>query len=718
MATTGTAIVNTSKSFPVAVQQTPNDGGFDIGAMLSVLLRRKWYVVFWTVLGIAAGVYFLTQVAVEKFTARTSIVLLEREQNIVDIESVVSDMGSDDASIMTEAEVLRGRDLIGQLVDTLDLTDDPEFNWTLRSPPLLSPGRIIELVAGPQDPGPALSERAIRDITIDAVLDTVSITNVSNTYVFRITAETWDAEKSARITDMLAELYIANQVDQKLEITERATQWLADRASELQIKLEVDKNAVNSFLTETDLVSAEDLAGLNRQSKSFRQRLEELREQGVQLNARIAAFETAMANGDPAGIAAMSEDPLLERLAAEAAVDAAIRTSFDARATQVRDQLALDQSRTEAQIGAVSTSLDDINSRIAKQSQDLLTLQQLEREAEATRLIYEYFLSRLNEASVQGGIQEADSRMLSAAVIPLEASSPKKALILIASAFLGLMLGSLLVLRGEARKQGFRTAREAEDVVGLPVFGQIPQAPKKRRLAVMKYAISNPASALLEAVRNLRTSLLLSNSNTAPQVIMITSALPDEGKSSQTMLLAHTFAQSGRKVIVIECDTRRRALREFFERRDVTKKPGLYALASGKASFEEAVITHDEAKFDMILGTEIEENPADFFMSKRFTDILTEARARYDVVFLDVPPVLVVSDARTIGRYADAILFAVRWDSTHRNSVLDGVDSLRQFGLKVHGLILTQIDPKGLRKYGQYGEYIADYSYGAKYHKN
>ncbi len=157
------------------------------------------------------------------------------------------------------------------------------------------------------------------------------------------------------------------------------------------------------------------------------------------------------------------------------------------------------------------------------------------------------------------------------------------------------------------------------------------------------------------------------------------------------------MAGLGKKVLLVECDVRRRTLVEYFR---AEPRPGLVSVLAGNSRFEDAVYHDPEIDCDILFADTPNINAADLFSSERFKTFLDEKRAQYDMVVLDTPPVLIVSDARVIGKLADAILFVVRWDKTSRKEVLEGIRSLESLGLKVTGLVLSRISRKGLRQYG------------------
>lgn len=692
----------------------------DLGALLHTIWRGKFWIMLTALIGLFLGGYYAFSVAVPQYTASSVVMLESRQEQVVDLDSVVSGLSGDQASINTELEVLRARGLLEKLVNKMDLINDPEFNSSLRPAKKYSVGAAIRLVReqiqGPLPAPSPRSEREILDSTISSVLGAISVSNVRQSYVFRIKAVTENPEKSAAIANQLAELYIRDQLEVKFEATEQATTWLTERVAELQIALEQSENAAKEFNANTDLVSVETLGGLNRQIKDLRERQLNAARSAQEVATQVTLLKSAQSGGDRGQMAALVDDRILNRtLSMIEAGDVNAATAFDAQFQGIIERAELEQARAANQSEALTRSIAELDVRIESQSNDLLSLQQLRREAEANRLLYEYFLGRLKETSVQQGIQQADSRLLSAAVVPRGPSAPRKSMILALSLILGSFAGAGLVLAREMSQTGIRTSEELERLTGKTVMGQIPMIPARRRKNVLKYLIEKPNSAAAEAIRNLRTSVLLSNVDNPPKVIMSTSSLPGEGKTTQSLALTQNFAGLGKKVLLIEGDIRRRVFSQYF---DIKEDLGLLSVLSGKATLEEAAVFNKELGADVLIGEQSSTNAADVFSSKKFSEFLDKARETYDAIIIDTPPVLVVPDARVIGQSVDAILYTVKWDQTTRTQVREGLRMFETVNLKVTGLVLGQINAKGMKRYGYGGEYGAYGAYGAKYYHN
>ena len=340
-----------------------------------------------------------------------------------------------------------------------------------------------------------------------------------------------------------------------------------------------------------------------------------------------------------------------------------------------------------------------------------MKLEQLQRDAAADASLYEYFLGRLKENSINEGIQQADSRILSYGVprgSTLNRSGTKRRVIMtwVLLAAIGLIIRELL-------QNGIRVPDELEQMTGLPVMGQIPKIPVGKRRDVLDYLVDKPASAAAEAIRNLRTSVMLSNLDNPPQIIMSTSSVPGEGKTTQSIALTQNFAAMGKKVLLIEGDIRRRVFSEYFSIED---KAGLLSVLSGSVEVADVIVHEPRLDADVLVGEPSKTNAADVFSSERFGALLQEARRHYDIIIIDTPPVLVVPDARVIGQKVDAILYTVKWNTTTKAQLREGLRFFETVNLKVSGLVLGQIDPAGMKRYGYGDRYGAYGKYGKKYY--
>jgi capsular exopolysaccharide synthesis family protein len=562
----------------------------------------------------------------------------------------------------------------------------------------------------------------LRRATVSALRGAVEAEWLDGTYVLKIRATTPDPEHSAKIANAMARYYILDQLETKFEATRQATNWLTERVADLRVELEAAEQSVEAYSSGSTLVSEEALLAASRQVKDLRERATAIGDERADTARRLAGIETARAATDFAAIATLAREPRLRTMADEiarldqasqGAARAALVARFDAEMDRATARMAFSIERLEGQEATVRKTTAELEVKLEEQSRSLVELRQLQREAEASRLIYEFFLGRLKETSVQEGIQRPDARILTEAEAPGKPSSPNRGMTLMIGGGAGIFLALLLGFLFERLNTTFRSTDELEVRTGQSVIGTIPMAPVNRRRALLQYLVDKPTSSVAEAVRNLRTSVLLANVDHPPKVIMLTSALPGEGKTTCCIALAQISEALGKRVLLIECDIRRRTFRNYF---DLPDRGGLLSVLSGARSFEETVYLDESSGLYILPGEESSVNAADIFASQRFADFITEMRQHFDFIFIDTPPVLAVPDARVIAKNSDAVLFCVRWDKTARETVVEGLRFFAQVNIKIAGLVLSQVNVNKMARYGYTG--YGYYREAAKYYHN
>lgn len=678
--------------------------------LLRTAWANRWLLIAATVLGVGFAAWQLSS-EVPLYTARAQVVLQTDQKRMIDFDGVAPQLSLTYVHMNTELGVLQSSELMARTAAALSLAQDPEFNPALRTrpDPLFDPGPLwawAGLAAEPK-PGaaPATAEEA-EAIAAGILRSKVSVARDPESLIYTIAVQTEGAGKSAGIANAIAELYVDGQRQAKFDALQEALTWLGTEAVKLKEELEVAEAAVEAFAADANLVRAEALAGTAQRLKSMRTRQEDLAAEGARLHEEAGRLEALRAVGDFAALSSVG-DPRLSQLARELAGQTpgeATLPRFDAGLERWLATLRADAGNAESQAAAAARSVGELQENVDAQSADVVALRQLQREAEATRLIYESFLTRLKELSVQQGIQQADSRVLTYASAPGSPSHPKRTQSLARGGAFGLALGLMLVWALNTFRTSVRTPAELEEASGLPVLGVVPDERSRRPDRVLDRLVENPTSAYAEAIRNLRTGIQLSNVDRAPQVVLVTSSAPDEGKSVLATALAQTSALSGRKVLLIEADLRRRVLGGYV---GLDAEAGLVRMLSGEATFAEVVQRDDRTGLDVLFADTARVTPVDVFESRKFRSLIAEVREAYDLIVLDTPPVLAVPETRVIAQQADAVVYAVRWNSTPRRLIRAGLDLLAQVNVRVAGTALTRVSPRRSIHYGYYG-----YGYG------
>lgn len=718
---------------------------FDLKA-LYLTLRKRLVLILGVTFGLTALVMAAVLQQTPLYTATAQVLLDRQKMQVTDMATVMSGLPSDSATVDSEVEILRSRSLAERVIGRLDLLEDPEFNSKLREPSALrwlSPrvwlSALQDLVSPEtESPGDTARQRAELDAVIGRVLSNLEIAREGATYVINIGFTSENPEKAARIANAFAETYILDQLEAKFDATRQANEWLSRRLAELRQQVQDADRAVEIFRSEQGLessrgvtVSEQQLSELNAQLILARTALAEARakyDRARQIRATGGSIES-MADVVQSGTISSLRQKQAE-LARELAnlssrygprhpevVNAeAQRRDIDiqigAEISRIIGSLQNNVSVAETRVASLQQSLREIRGETGEDSQAMIQLRELEREAAANRAVYESFLNRFKETSQQQDLQVPDSRVISPATAPLSPSYPRKALALAVALVLSAMLGVGLAFLLEHLDNGLGTGRDVEEALGLPHLVAIPLVPAEKGpggkpLKPHEYLVQKPLSAFSESLRSLRSALQLSNVDNPPKVILFTSALPNEGKTTTSVSFARAAAASGLKVALVDCDLRHPSVHKTFGL--ATPTAGLVELLAERLD-PEAVMIEDEKTSLRILpiatGTA---NPPDLMASSQMHLLIDRLRKDYDLVVLDSAPVLPVSDSRVLSRLADETVFVVRWSDTPKDAAQSGVRELRLYQSNIAGAILVAVDAAKQAKYG-YGD--GGYYYG------
>ena len=339
--------------------------------------------------------------------------------------------------------------------------------------------------------------------------------------------------------------------------------------------------------------------------------------------------------------------------------------------------------------------------------------QQLRHAADADRKDYESYLAQYNNIAEQREMQAASARIISPATLPRLPSTNRLKFYALGGMG-GLGGGLLIAFLLEYLKPGIRTSTEIEQSFGMRVVGFVPFVPqRKARIPhhqTLNRMVNEPFSHLSEAMHAMRIGLELSSAR--PKVILITSALPGEGKSTTAMLLAASSASSGKRTVLLDCDLRLRSTSEALRSKH---RSGLSEVLRGTAKLEDVIIEDPVTKISVIPAGAMVGNAADVLMSQEMLDLIAILRSAFDYIVMDGPPLLPVVDALALATAADKILVIVEWGRTPRNSIYEAFRVLGTEANRVAGVVLNKVDFNELPGYGGYHYYrsVAKYYHHA-----
>ncbi|WJH61263.1 polysaccharide biosynthesis tyrosine autokinase [Klebsiella pneumoniae] len=364
-----------------------------------------------------------------------------------------------------------------------------------------------------------------------------------------------------------------------------------------------------------------------------------------------------------------------------------------------------------------------LNKRVSAMPETQQEILRLSRDVESGRAVYMQLLNRQQELNIAKSSAIGNVRIIDNAVTQPKPVKPKKIIIVLIGIFLGIVVSAGIVLLKVLLRRGIETPEQLEEL-GINVYASIPVAEAFARKKVNDkgwgnrnseqsqsfLAIENPADLAIEAIRGLRTSLHFAMMEARNNVLMISGARPNAGKTFVISNLAAIIAQTGKKVIFIDTDMRKGYTHKLF---NVKNDKGLSDILSGKSDINGAVRTIEQANFDYISRGAVPPNPAELLMHRRFGELLNWASERYDIVVLDTPPILAVTDAAIIGNYAGTTLLVARFELNTAKEIDISVKRFEQTGVNVKGCILNGVVKKASSYYG-YGYNHYGYSYTDK----
>ncbi len=742
--------------------------GISIGEIIATLWRRR-VVLMSVAVGLTLLGFVVVKLLTPSFSATAILILNQQPDSVLSLEPAYLHMGDSDAVTRSQSDAIQSRTLIDRVVDREGLMDDPEFNPYAQAfqPNLLTRLGIAQrlphvlqpyVLSKPLDPS-MLTPAQIKYRVATMVLKSLDVEPDTKTYTVKINFSSVDSEKAARIANAFAQEYLNTQMDEHAEYSDFAAKWLDDKLATLSKKVQESGTAVAKFRADNHIVNypgaqAEGNTLALQQVQNIAQQLSDARSKRTELEAQEQALQQLASNPNSALSApAVAQAPAVENLrnqvvtaaahlaelrgiygtqhplvlAAQGSLNdlqrqlqGAVQIAVAQLSTQLR-QARGNESQAQAQLDTLSQARD-------KEASLMPRLQQLEAEQAAAVAAYNTFSQGYYHATMQDGVPTAKGHIVQVAD-PLDYPSYPNTLIFMAViAIASGMIAVATVYILESRDKSFHSIRQLEADTGVPVLGITLRAPRERitftRLArltrslddsqpVSERMLTQPNSSLSETVRLVRTAITFSHVSRPPKIIMVTSAVPGEGKTTFTMMMARLSAVSGKRVLVIEAEMRRPCFAR--ELNSNLPKKGLTDYLLGEATIDEVIGVDKASGAHFIAVRKPVQHPGDLLASARMSELLDEAAKRYDLVVLDTPPATIVSDALELGRgqAIDAAVLLVKWASTPAHLVVDAARKLRAINVPLAGTVLTQVDPK---RYSSYGGGRLAYQYGKNYY--
>jgi exopolysaccharide transport family protein len=687
----------------------------------------------------------LTLTAPRLFTAKSRIMFNPSPEQVVASQSVVPDPPAVSTVIDTEVEVLQSRELAQRVTDQLQLQKDPEFNPFLREPSALD--RWLAGLGLRTPPEPPASREQLeargRGAATGAVQRGLNIRRSGLTYIVDVGFTSRDPQKAALIANALAEEYLNSRSEAKMSTTTKANQWLQRRLAKLEPELAAKEAAVAAYRARNNLLSASGATLAEQEISSYNQQLAAARAEEATEQARLDTARSQLARGsrgDDVGEALDSQviQKLREQRAAVSAAVADLQGRYGPRHPdllkaqrelgdidrQIEEEIHRVMSNLEAKTqvarqrtSSLAGSLGAARGGLAGVNAASVSLNRLERDAQVARTDYESLLARYRETSSQAALQDSDAELVSRARTSNAPSSPNVPINISLGVVLALVLGIGAVLLAEAMDDSLATAADVERKLNLTALGSVPllrsvSSRRDRDMAPAGHVLARPLSVFAESFRTLR-AVLLHGEFGGVRIVAVTSSLPGEGKTTVSVCMARSAAQAGLKVVLVDCDLRRRSLNQLLGREpDV----GLLEVLSGACGLDQALLP--DVSGAMLLPTAHRQTVhQDVFSQPAMDRLLSALSARFDLVLLDTAPVLAVADTRVLAAKAEVVLHVARWRKTSANAVDEGLRHLEQSGATIAGLALTQVDFRKQQRFG-YGDPAFYYGQFKGYYAN
>lgn len=680
------------------------------------------------------------------------------EPRIYNTESFMSEITPETERVQNETFIIQSRGLAKEVIDQLQLAENPEYNPYLPYPSswkdwlyperYLNPVRYIprewsdwidsqfetQATGGGDSDGVRNRERATQrrdNLIVDRFLTKVDVATLGRSHVLSIKAESENPDVAAQVANTLAAAYLRQQRDQKVQTTGRVEQYLSERIAELRQQVEKSDQAVADYRRQTGLyngggnvsLTSQQITELNTQmilaqtakaeADSRLQEAQALRREGVESDSVPDVLKSVLIQ-DLKKQQADAERKVAE-LGAMYGAQHPMLINARAQVTDTNRKIQLEigrvisglrqESRTaDARYQALQRNFQKLQAQVGTVSEKTIRLDSLERDATVNRNLLEAMLGRAKEVFGRQELAIPDGRLISAAAAPAYPSYPPKSLIAGLMLFGGFLIGVMAALMREGVDRTFRLTEQVESATGVPVISMVPTLEGSTPPTV--HVLRHPVSSFSEALRRIYVSLELSESERSPKTVMFCSAAPAEGKSVMVASLGRLLASNGKRVLLIDCDWRCPNLHRLFR---CPNKGGLAALLEQEEATLNDIVYNDALSgLDLIPAGVWNPQSIHRLTSDRMRLILQTFAKNYDLVILDSPPVLVGAEVLTMSRMVDKVAFVLRWGHTRREIALEAMKQLIDAQGDLAGVVLSRVDPKRYRAYS-YGSLNYEY---------
>jgi len=688
-----------------------------------VLYKHKWLIAAIVVVSLAIG-FVGTLLTPRVYTASTTLEIDREATNVVGLNEVqpVDRLARDQEFFQTQYGLLKSWSLAQRVAQAENLGSDPALLKALgarRS--RLRPG------AGSNDWVVGFLQRGL------------GVFPVRDSRLVRLTFDSPDPTLSARIANAFADNFIASNLQRRFDASSYARNFLEQQLAQLKAKLEDSERQLVAYATQQQIIqvaepnpgkdapppqslSATNLGAVNSDLTAAKANLVQVTER---YRAALAApgFAAPELLADPTITELRQEQVKLtiqyndqlkvykpdypDMLQLKGQLDDVTR-QLAAAADTIRGSLKTQLNAAQQQVNALQGQVEGLKGTVLDERNREIQYNILQREVDTTRTLYDGLLERYKEIGVAGGITTNNISIVDRARTPGGPSKPQPAHNLMVAGVTGLGAGVLLAFLLEALDQAVRKPADVESKLGLPVLGTVPLLQKG--LQPME-ALTDLRSPFSEAYHSIRSNLAFATNDGAPRVLAITSARPEEGKSTTAFALSQGFARAGLRVLLVDLDLRNPSQHKVL---GIDNRVGASNLLTGAVRLQGAVQPTDWPNLFLIPSGPLPPSPAELLIGPRLVAFIKEAMEHFDIVILDGPPVMGLADAPLIASVAAGAVLTIEAGRTSRAQARAAIKRLRQGNARLFGAILTKFDARRTA-YGYGYAYAYDYEYDYQY---
>ncbi len=581
---------------------------------------------------------------------------------------------------------------------------------------------------------------------VNWIVGSISVTPHRNSQLVDIGFVSTSPEQAAKIANAVAEAYIEDNLAGRVEMGRDATEYLNDQLVELKQNLETSEQSLQNYLDEKQLIDIKGVDSLinqeltlgteklsearklRSQAEVVRQQINNIRSQGEDNLIDVAALidhPQARSSYEAYMSSQRSVEELSNRYGPKHPRMLEAQSEQDAARSILQRQLVIAANAIEREYQAAlqaerqaERELELSKGRLRDVDRSEFEYQRLSREVETNQQLYDRFLTQIKESDASDKINRANARIINRAMVPTAPFKPNKRRAVMLAMFLGLMLSIGLAFLLDHLDNTFKNIEDVENKLGVPVLGVL-QKIKSEEAAdkhdPIRHFARNKKSVFSEVIRTIRTGVLLSSLDDDHKILLVTSSVPGEGKTTVSMNLANALSEM-RTVLLIDADMRRPMVAKALQREGKIK--GLSQFITGEANLSECIHKLDrESNLYVMPAGIIPPNPLEMLSSHRFEEGLEKLAEKFDHIVLDCAPVLAVSDALVLSRKASSVVFVIKSDSTPIQAVRNGLKQMHRIGAKVIGTVINQVQNKTRRYYGKYSNYGGDYYSSYEYYR-